>query len=386
MQDHIYTTLFELLRISVGQQRELSIIPTKREWQTIFDVAKKHALVGACLAALEKLTMFRQNLSEDLLLQWIAIGRQIELRNKTVNGQCLQLIESLQKEGLRGCILKGQGNAAMYGWINPQLALWRQTGDIDVWIEGGFEKVMCYVNKISPTNEVNRQHVQFHVFKDTAVELHFTPSRLANRWVDKRIQSWFELESNRQMSHKIAFERSEISIPTTDFNIVYQMLHVYKHLFNDGIGLRQLMDYYILLMTSSLSEVEKDNVIKLVRRFGMQSFAEALTWVLSIVFHLDQSKIMWKPDEKKGKFLLSEVMQMGNFGHSDNRYVLNNNDSHYIRYLLRVKSKMRFVKYFPCEALWQPVDIFFSFFELRVIRWKAKRLAPMTTTQNNTNI
>ena len=36
-------------------------------------------------------------------------------------------------------------------------------------------------------------------------------------------------------------------IPTVEFNIIFQLTPIYSHLMNEGIGLRQLVDYYYVL-------------------------------------------------------------------------------------------------------------------------------------------
>lgn len=311
---------------------------------------------------------------QGILLNWIGILQQIEQRNKTVNRQCLELQKKLDEAGLKYCILKGQGNAQMYGKIKSQLSLLRQSGDIDVWVGGGFDKVLQYVQGVSPTDDVSEQHVHFHVFEDTDVEVHFTPSWLTNPRYNRRLKKWFAEEAERQMSHRVQFGDGEIVMPTTDFNMVYQMLHIYRHLFSEGIGLRQLMDYYVLLKTSDLTQEERAYVLCQVHRFGLDSFAQALMWMLGYVFHLDESAMLWKQDERRGRFLLSEVLQMGNFGHSDNRFKLDANDPHLKRYVQTVKSKFRFFKYFPSETLWQPINFFWTFLEIRRVRRKARKL------------
>ena len=369
----IQELLFELLRIAIGSQEYLLYTPTADEWKELFHLAEKHALVGVCFAGLQRLDTPEQRPPQKLLYQCIGIGQQIQERNKTINRQCLTLQRRLQKDGFCWCLLKGQGNAMMYGRIDPQLALLRQPGDIDIWVEGGFESIMRYVQSISPTDEVNEQHVHLGVFHDTEVEVHFTPSKLANRWRDSKLQKWFAKEADRQMNHSVAFEDGEVSIPTVDFNLVYQMLHVYRHLFSEGIGLRQLMDYYVLMTTNALTYEDCDYVRQQVSHFGMKRFAAALMWVLGHVFSLEETMMPWKPDERGGRFLLDEVMQMGNFGHSDQRFRLNSNDSHLHRYWLMVKSKWRFIRYFPNETLWQPIDTFIRFFELRKLRFEARK-------------
>ncbi len=370
----IQEVFFALLRMSLGQKDRAEKELSENDWKCLFALAEKHAVLGVCLAGLDTLDKQGQRPPHTLLLQWIGNAQQIELRNKTLNKQCLALLDSLQRDGLRACILKGQGNARMYGLLNPQLALWRQPGDIDVWVGGGFEKVVGYVQSICHSVEVNEQHIHYHLFEDTEVEAHFTPSRLANRMLNRKLQQWLKTEELRQMNHWVEFCGKEISVPTDDFNLVYQMTHIYKHLFNEGIGLRQLMDYFVLLTVAQLSEREKEEVKQNVRRFGMDRLAGALMWILDYVFHLPKDKMLWEKDENRGRFMLNEVMQMGNFGHGDNRYKTRAADSHLKRYLQTVNSKMRFIGHYPSEALWQAVDIFLNFFELRILKRQVKQL------------
>ena len=347
---------------------------SKDDWIALYKLAERHTVLGVCLAGLVDLDKHGQKPPQSLLLQWIGVAQQIEGRNKIVNQHCLALMDRLHRDGFRACILKGQGNARMYGQLNPQLALWRQPGDIDVWVEGGFERVVRYVQEICPTDEVNEQHIHLHLFNETEVEAHFTPSRLANRILNRRLQQWFATEKDNQMNHLVEFYDKVTTVPTDDFNMVFQMTHIYKHLFNEGIGMRQLMDYYVLLDVANLTEFEKKSVKQKVSLFGMESFAGALMWIMGYVFHLPVEKMLWEQDEKRGRFLLSEVMQMGNFGHGDKRFRLKVEDSHLRRYLQTIKGKMRFVRYYPSEAFWLPVDMFLKFVELRILKREVKQL------------
>lgn len=251
----------------------------------------------------------------------------------------------------------------------------RTPGDIDIWVEGGFEKVMRYVQRVSMTDHVTEHHVEFDFFKDIPVEAHFTPSRLINRRCDRRYQKWVEKEGDRQFTHTVDFENGRISVPTQEFNLVYQLSHIYRHMFEGGIGLWQLTDYYVLLVTAELSRDEVARVKQLVRQFGMERFAQSLMWVMGYVFHQDQSRMLWKPDEKRGRFLLREIMKMGNFGHADHRFDIDKDASHLRRYCRRLRGKIRFVKYFPMEVMWLPIDILITFFELRILRRKARIIA-----------
>lgn len=223
--------IFELLRVSISSDKCLSNTPTDKEWQALFDIIQKHALAGVCIVGLEILSNQEQTPDKGLLLNWIGLSHQIEQRNKVTKNQCLKLQKKLSEDGIKYCFLKGLGNARMYGKINPRLSLLRQSGDIDVWVEGGYDRVLQYVDRIKPTDEVNEQHVHFHLFDNTEVEVHYTPSRSPNRFLDRKLQRWYLSEQDRQMGHVAEIEGGEIVMPTDDFNLVYQMLHINKHFF-----------------------------------------------------------------------------------------------------------------------------------------------------------
>ena len=39
----------------------------------------------------------------------------------------------------------------------------------------------------------------------------------------------------------------DIAIPTTAFNVIYQLTHLYHHFFDEGIGMRQIIDYFLVV-------------------------------------------------------------------------------------------------------------------------------------------
>ena len=56
------------------------------------------------------------------------------------------------------------------------------------------------------------------------------------------------MEKEEQFSHRVMLgEQGEIAIPTVEFNLIFQLTHIFSHLMNEGIGLRQLVDYYYVL-------------------------------------------------------------------------------------------------------------------------------------------
>ena len=138
---------FELLRVSVGKQESLSRMPNEEEWKQLADIANKQFLMGVCFAGVQKLIQKGIAPPRELLLNWATCSEQIKDGNIDKNIKCVKLQNQLRHHGMRSCILKGQGNGMMYEHLAPQLKDTRHSGDIDVWAEGGFERVVKFVFK-----------------------------------------------------------------------------------------------------------------------------------------------------------------------------------------------------------------------------------------------
>lgn len=324
---------FSLIRVAVGSQEQLSRVPTAREWEELYHIAQKQALLGICFAGVQKLSNiddpinhkpYTINLSKEDYLRWMGITVKIQQRNEIVNQQCAELQAKLSADGYRNYIMKGQGNATLYG----DLALLRQSGDIDVYLEGGLDKVLAYANTFAPTNEVNELEMHMKVFDDTEVEFHYRPFIMRNPFKNRRLQRFFAEEGKECFDNKIALHNNagEIAVPTITFNLVHQLVHIYHHLLIGGVGLRQLMDYYYVVKSLSNSPLKGDGtdyVRNVVSGLGLDRFASALMWVLGHAFGLERSYMPWEPNEKDGRFLLNEVVLSGNFGKYDERIAHN---------------------------------------------------------------
>jgi len=374
---------FELIQISLGKRDCFTVLPTDNDWKDLFEQAKRQALIGMLFSGVERL-LEGQSPPKSILLQWYALVQQIEEKNKLLNKQVVAVSNRFQKDGFKTCILKGQGNALLYP--NP---LRRQSGDIDIWLcpkdcaekKEGLEecrkKTLSYVNKVTKPDEVVYHHVDFNVLKDTDIEIHFTPSWMFNPFNNKRLQRYFIDNRLEQFNNKVFIDDEDkhgFYIPTTHFNLIYQLTHIYRHLFQEGIGLRQLMDYYFLLRSwgvrskendtrnyevgimnyeeEHLLPIRNDEIIRLLKSMNLYKFAEAVMWVVGEVFGLERDLMLVEPNEKEGRFLLDEIMMAGNFGKYDERIDLSNN-SFFNRLTRRHKQTLKFWSAYPQEAAWE---------------------------------
>ena len=346
---------FDFLRFCIGSAKEIPDSLKEVDWKELYAIAKKQCLVGILFDGIKKLPAEYVGMEKELLLQWMAESQMLEKANVRLNDAAIQVSEWFRKKGFRTCILKGQGNALMYP--NPYS---RTPGDIDIWVEGGDKRVISFVRSISPHEKACYHHIEFPSYKGVEVEVHYRPSFLLCFWNNRKLQKYYERVKEEQFSHRVMLgEQGEIAIPTVEFNLIFQLTHIFSHLMNEGIGLRQLLDYYYVLISDDLSLI-RDRVQKELKELGLWKFAGGIMYIMQEVFGMPASRLIVPPNEKYGKFVLNEVLEAGDFGRHDDRNRFGR--SQLGHNLQRVYRDMRLVRYFPGEALCEPLFRTWHFF------------------------
>lgn len=349
-----YTIFFDFLRFCIGSKSEIPSSLKEADWKELYRIAQKQCLVGILFDGIQKLPPAEVGMSKDLLLQWMMQCQMLEKANVRLNDAAIHVSEWFGKKGFRTCILKGQGNALMYS--NPYS---RTPGDIDIWVEGGDKRVISFVRSISPHEKACYHHIEFPSYKGVEVEVHYRPSFLLCFRHNRRLQKYYERVKEKQFSHRVKLgEQGEVAIPTAEFNLIFQLTHIYAHLMNEGIGLRQLLDYYFVLLHADIKDLAE--LQRNLKRFGLWKFAGAIMYIMQEVFGMPASRLIVPSNEKYGVFVLNEVLEAGNFGKYDERNRFGK--SQLGHNLQRVYRDIRLVRYFPMEALSEPLFRTWHFF------------------------
>ena len=292
-------------------------------------------------------------------MPWMGKAQQIRRQNMKVNAVASKLFSMLREDGMRCCILKGQRNALMYP--NPYS---RTPGDIDVWLDASRERIMEYASKkFELGDDIRLQHLETSL-DGVPVELHFFPCSMNNPIYHARLQKWFRRNADLQCSNVVSLPdgAGDIAIPTTAFNVVYQLTHLYHHFFDEGIGMRQIIDYYFVASMSNVNCEMLTWLQKDLKHLGLWKFAGAVMYVLKEVFGLSEDKMIVPMDEKRGRLLLAEILDGGNFGRHFSKYGGFTHQSMGKKYFLKIWRNMHFVRYYPAEALCEPLFRTWHFF------------------------
>lgn len=333
------------------------------DWNKMLVWAERQSIVGVIFWGIQQAGK-ALNIPYDVLMKWIGYINIIENRNKQLNERCHEVGKLFKGQGFDYCVLKGQGNALMYP--NPML---RTPGDIDIWLYSKSDekckkfdvrKIVENVKERNPKGRAEYHHIDYGDFNGVEVEVHYRPSFSNNLIYNRRLQKWFYAQAERQYVHivDIPDNAGSICVPTFEFNIIFQLSHIYRHLIQEGIGLRQIVDYYYLLKSDV--RCKKEEVAKTLKYLGLEKMAGAVMWVLHEKLGLEEEYLIAPMDERRGKLLLDEIMRGGNFGHYDEN---NRKATTAIKKnILRIKRDLRMMRYFPSECLWEPVFRVYHFF------------------------
>lgn len=334
---------YELLQVSLGQKEKLSRNPSKEEWSKLLLLSQKQACSGFAFEALDKLSTNGQKIPADLLFEWIALSEHIKQQNILLNTRAIELTERFGKDGFRSCILKGQGNASLYP--NP---LSRTPGDIDIWLEGDKESIISYIRNQFPSSEDNGIHLEYPIYEDVEVEVHYKPQYMACKKYDQRLENFFSEASSEQFENKVKLSgvAGELSIPLPHFSLIQQLAHLLGHFYGSGIGFRHLIDLYYVLI--NIPDMQRD--CRMVLDYlGLLSFAEGVMWIENYILGLHESYMVCYPSEKKGILIMHEIERGGNFGMYDDRNKMRSKGI-FIRAFMDMHRLFKLVSIQPSEA------------------------------------
>lgn len=326
------------------------------DWESLFLFMRKQSLPGVLMHGVNRLNNVK--IPRPVLMKMFVFSEKVRKRNGILFRKSVEIVERCIHDGFPCCILKGQGNAMMYP--DPYV---RSSGDIDVWVKGGSDKLVEYARSRHPQAKVRYDEIAYKEDK-VSIELHPYPCIMNNPFYNRRLQNYYSCQMEVQCNHYVELPDNlgRIPTPTAEFNVIFQLAHIMRHFFDEGVGLRQLLDYFYVLRLFKKDRGDDDQGIPVVqsklRYLGMYKFAGAVMFIMKEIFGLEDEYLIVPVDERRGRTLLAEILRGGNFGQYSGLRAHSTGG----KYFAKVWRNLHFVREYPAEALCEPVFRTWHFF------------------------
>ena len=345
------------LKYSIDEQAPYPDFLEEMDWDGLAKFGVEQAVFGVLYYGLNRIPQevphrpHRRKVAE-----WVGLFRELQKKNEQVNKDAARVTSFFySKFGVKSCVLKGQSNTGYYP--DPFM---RTPGDIDLWTDQDEDTIMRIAHSIDKDFDLDYHHIEVSGLVPTSLEIHLKPSFMVNPWYEKRLDRYFEQMKPSQFKQFLVLPGDrKICVVDRAFNRVFQLTHLQHHFFGEGVGFRQIIDYYYLLKkckAEGMGENEKKEFVRLVKKFRMVNFTSAIMYIMHDIFGLEDEYILFEPNKKEGEFLFKEVLLMGNFGKAETRKAaLKTAKGHFKRFLIYEKYNLRVLDHYPSESIWRPL-------------------------------
>lgn len=296
------------------------------DWGKLYSLAKAQTVNGLFIEAANQLlidtTLNHPQLiikvpTEDEVLEWSCDLQKIQRQNQLLNKALSRIHSELSKNGVRYIVMKGQVCAKR--WVNPE---YRVPGDIDLLIHcDDYEVAKQIFDKLgAAVLHDGFKHIEYE-FGGIVWELHY----MLHRFAQSQLQHLLDAKVNKDLisPYIIAIEVNgldAICIPvfSPELELTHLLLHFVHHVIHEGCGLRQLIDFALVLhdnlpkcdlniLNDSITELQLSRSLQVVlclceNVLGMPKCE------LSRSIHTLQDMALARKIEKR-------MLKDGNFGH-----------------------------------------------------------------------
>lgn len=305
--------LFSLLRESLWRNVVITLNELSAEHaKNLFALAEKQAVLGLLIDAL-----IRNNVRMPQREVFKAVGglEQIKRGNYLVNDGVVKLHKLMVNYGVNYAVMKGQVVASYY----PD-SLIRQSGDIDYYNNPAYyERSMQAVKEkwgIKPEIHGSEKHADYE-YEGNRYEAHFLLTDLHSRQRNKYLQRLIDDDKRGAVN----INGTRVRTFSSTLHSLYLFLHLYYHLIELGVGLRQFSDWAMILHTCK-DEIDHEAIKKHLKVFGMEKAYRACGTILVRDLGLPANEFTYELTDYDMRYadkILDVVFYRGNMGHYNKR-------------------------------------------------------------------
>lgn len=332
------------------------------DWQAVIRQAEMETVEGLLLDGIALLPQERRP-GRDTIMRLYAKRKKLVAQNMLHRRTIVEMDEALCQRDITPVFMKGQLTALRYP--HP---LYRRPGDIDFVVrKTDFPKTMDILETMGVADRqlVHEHHGMAWVHGIT-VEPHYKVHNYQRPSTDRAMQAMFdEVYPARLDTAGIDGHQVHIFPPT--FESVFLISHMVNHVYEEGLGLRQVIDYAVFLQ-KCFKDVQLTLHADWLRRMRMQRSFRIFTClcVEYLGAPLPASIPPFTDQERRwASRLMTDIMEVGNFGRG--KYVFHHRGwkDAWHNYLWVTRRCLRLGFVCPSEARWWVIAKFLRFFRKR---------------------
>lgn len=302
---------------------DLSLFKKGVDWEDILRIADKQgtiSLVASAIRRLEDLGLREDILPNDIINKCITLQFSIIRVTNSVIPTLNSVVNVLRANGIDPVLLKGQSVAVYY--LKPEF---RYCGDIDLYLgKDKSEKAFNVLKGYAQFEDDSHGHDKhFNIkWQGIEVELHRAAIDLLDTKDNRALYEWTEHELNHN-THTLKIGDVDVTVPSSLFNAIFVMQHLWWHFVNDGTGIRQFCDWTMCLYRVA-DQLDVKQLRSLLKHFGLLGIWHTFGHVAIEYLGFPREKFPLYNGKKKylADKIASLAMEYGNFGHQQYKHMV----------------------------------------------------------------
>ena len=268
----IEETLFRLVSLGLGNDIDTTYTENVN-WEKVYDMASRQGLAAICMDGLQHLQLQADITDKAIKLGWIAA---VIKQEQTYNAQwraAKSLAEIYKKYGISTYVMKGFSLSRLY-----PIPKHRPCTDMDCFLMYNGDSAYEYGNKMAKENGLGvdcsyYKHSKIYM-KGLTVENHryLLPVKGSRRVkeFERRLCKWIDDGNNEYI------DDSRLKATSPFFDTVYVLAHAQEHFLSEGLTLRHVCDWAMILKAYA-SSVDWNEWKCVCKEYGMLSFGYAMS-------------------------------------------------------------------------------------------------------------
>lgn len=268
--------LYALIRIALIEEIPV-VFPESVDWIELLEYAKIQGVAAIVMDGLQtlmnKIGFSPVGLDVKTKLQLYALAMSIEKCHIKQLESGKEVASIWRKSGIRTLVLKGFAFSQYY----PK-PLRRLASDMDCYLCGGYEEGNRDMEHLGiKVNREDYRHATFQ-YKDVFVENHKICTTVRGKRQRKRFEVY--LRSLLEKEPTVCIDDSYLEMPCNRFNALYFLQHCHRHFLREGITLRYVCDWAMILKNADCFDTDFWTTCK---KNDLLPFAETMTRLAFIV-------------------------------------------------------------------------------------------------------